>query len=112
MDADLLRKEVKEDVDMSTHGCMMNVGVVLSILFVAVGAKLDECLDAVVCSVLDGKCHQLMSVAIELFVKKIEACETFAIVQEAQNVYVVLHHSVVNRQELPYLFQRDWVTDR
>ena len=92
---------------MAADGCVVNVGVVLSVLFVAVGAVLDESLDAVVGPVLDRESHQRVAVAPELLVKHVEAGLAIAAVEEAQDEHVVLHHGVVNRQERPLLYHKD-----
>ena len=51
MQAYLLGEEVQEDVHVATHGCHMQVSVVLWFFLVAVGSPVHKLLYAFVCSV-------------------------------------------------------------
>lgn len=91
---------------MAADSCVVDIGVFLSVLFVAVSAVLDEGLDTIVSPVMDSESHQPVAVAIKLLFKHIETVRAkIATVEEAQHVVVVLHHGVVNRQELPHILR-------
>lgn len=96
---------------MAADGGVVDVGVVLSILLVHVGAAFDERLDAVVGPVLDRQGQQRVAAAVELWGEQGEASGTLpaaiAAVEAAQHEVVVLHHGVVHRQEGPGLYHKD-----
>ena len=58
---------------MTTDSCVVDIGVVLGIFFVAVRSVLDKSFDTIVGTVLDCESHHRVTVALKLLIKYVEA---------------------------------------
>ena len=70
---------------MTTDSCVVDIGVVLGVFFVAVRSVLDKSFDTIVGTVLDRESHQRMTVAFEMLIKYVESDMGIPTVEETQD---------------------------